>query len=372
MCVVIRMECTFCKKTFSAAHVLKLHQKATKYCLLIQKNLGIDVEKLVFTCECCNKEFSSKSGLDYHTNVCKTKPEEKRLVKKIEKIEKELSKNKTELNQYKLKIKELEDKLNERTTTNNTTNKTKNKNSHNTTNNHITIFQIMKPEHVSETFQKNYNLETLLGGQKALAQFLNDEFLSEHKVYACGDRSRQKFYVIDENKPVEDKNCEQLLGLTTPGLPHVKDVYETALFSKFPEHVSEDQIHDHYSDIMNLEKNNSEFKAELSKVVDNMNHESDPTPPPKADWKQMMRDYRNAMLPNESKLQREKANQAEDTEALVERPRIFGYSRGVLMSYRDAYQKDGTVKGPKAIMEEILRGNTELEHEYMEYLKTVF
>ena len=84
-----------------------------------------------------------------------------------------------------------------------------------------------------------------------------------------------------------------------------------------------------------------------------------------------MRDYRNAMLPNESKLKREKENQPEEEpEELVERPRIFGYSRGVLMSYRDAYQKDGTVKGPSLLMEEIARGNKELEQEYMEYLQT--
>ena len=94
----------------------------------------------------------------------------------------------------------------------------------------ITIYQIMSPEHVEDFFKKHYNLDTLLGGQKALARFVNDGFLKEAPVYLCGDRSRQKFYIVKGGKRVEDPNCENLINLTAPGLHHVQDVYQEAMF----------------------------------------------------------------------------------------------------------------------------------------------
>jgi phenylalanyl-tRNA synthetase alpha subunit len=62
----------------------------------------------------------------------------------------------------------------------------------------ITIYQVMTPEHVLDVFQKHYSIDTLLGGQKALARFVHDGFLKESPVYVCGDRSRQKFYIVKE------------------------------------------------------------------------------------------------------------------------------------------------------------------------------
>jgi hypothetical protein len=70
----------------------------------------------------------------------------------------------------------------------------------------------MSPEHVEDFFKKNYNLDTLLGGQKALARFVNDGFLKEAPVYLCGDRSRQKFYIVKDGKKTEDTDCEEILG----------------------------------------------------------------------------------------------------------------------------------------------------------------
>jgi hypothetical protein len=124
----------------------------------------------------------------------------------------------------------------------------------------------MSPEHVEDFFKKHYNLDTLLGGQKALARFVNDGFLKEAPVYLCGDRSRQKFYIVKDGKKTEDTDCEEILGLTAPGIPYIQDVYETALFD-LPETVTEDNVQDNYQDIMTMDEQRTDFKTELSKIL---------------------------------------------------------------------------------------------------------
>jgi hypothetical protein len=133
-------------------------------------------------------------------------------------------------------------------------------------NNNINIYQVMSPEVVEDFFKKHYNLDTLLGGQKALARFVNDGFLKESQVYLCGDRSRQKFYIIKDGEKTEDTNCDAIIGLTAPGIPHVQDVYETALFD-LPEAVTEDMVQDNYQNIMTMDNQRVDFKAEMSKIV---------------------------------------------------------------------------------------------------------
>jgi hypothetical protein len=168
-------------------------------------------------------------------------------------------------------IKELREKLKtppkaQKITNNITKNKIEQNIGTNIEQQNITIYQIMSPEHVEDFFKKHYNLDTLLGGQKALARFLNDGFLKDAPVYICGDRSRQKFYVINDGKKTEDTDCDAILGLTAPGIPHVQDVYETALFD-LPESVTEDMVQDTYQHIMAIDEQRADFKAEFSKVV---------------------------------------------------------------------------------------------------------
>jgi hypothetical protein len=49
-------------------------------------------------------------------------------------------------------------------------------------------------------------------------------------------------------------------------MPHVQDVYETALFD-LPETVTEDNVQDNYQQIMTIDERRSDFKAELSKIA---------------------------------------------------------------------------------------------------------
>jgi hypothetical protein len=125
----------------------------------------------------------------------------------------------------------------------------------------------MTEERVEEVFKKHYNLDTLLGGQAALARFINDGIINNKGFYKCTDRSRQKFYIMEDGNKKEDPDCDEIIELTSPGLPTVQEVFETALFSTLPELVTEDDIQDNYKHIMTITENRSDFKAEMSKIV---------------------------------------------------------------------------------------------------------
>jgi hypothetical protein len=302
------MSCKFCKKNFSSERSLSVHQKTTKSCLLIQERMGYQVTKKTFPCEYCSQEFTARSSLQYHIKKCSKKtPNVIRIIEektrhiegdmddKLEQLSSDFRNHREEV-EYELrkkdeKIKELEEHIRKNKTPPKITNHiTKNKIENNIGTNieqqNITIYQIMSPEHVEDFFKKHYNLDTLLGGQKALARFVNDGFLKEAPVYLCGDRSRQKFYIVKDGKKMEDTDCEEILGLTSPGMPHVQDVYETALFD-LPETVTEDNVQDNYQQIMTMDEHRSDFKSELSKIAPMENTSFD-----KSNFKNIIRSLR--------------------------------------------------------------------------------
>ncbi len=272
------MECEYCNKVYSNSYTLLTHKRTTRSCLKIQKELGIVSNYKMFLCSFCKKDITTKVKFDKHLLICKEKIKEESKTKATEGINEKLKQMEEELHLKDNEIKELREKLKTPPKAQKITNNIKNKIEQNIGTNieqqNITIYQIMSPEHVEDFFKKHYNLDTLLGGQKALARFVNDGFLKEAPVYMCGDRSRQKFYIINDGKKTEDTDCDAILGLTAPGIPHVQDVYETALFD-LPESVTEDMVQDTYQHIMAIDEQRADFKAEFSKVVAS---ESAPTP----------------------------------------------------------------------------------------------
>jgi len=393
------MECSYCLKTFTTIYSLEYHKKTTKKCLAIQRG-----EKITNDCEYCLKVLSSKRTLLYHYKTCKTKLEQDNKKKVIQKqheaneyeekmetlasdfrnhkeeMEYELKRTKEQLQEHlhiELQKKDEEiNKLREQLKAPRVTKKTKINMENNIENNietnieqqnNITIYNIMSPEHVETFFNKHYNLDTLLGGQKALARFVNDGFLKEMDVplYLCGDRSRQKFYIVKDGKKMEDPNCEEIIGLTSAGLPRVQEVFENALFSDLPEKVTEDDVQDNYQHIMNIEEQRTDFKSELSKIVS-----SDDTPVSKPNIKEMVRALK-ARSEKLGLLERQPKKDSKEVESIepILRPNILGIPPGKLMVYRDRYRKDGMVKGPKDIMEKI-KLDPEAHKEYMTYLQS--
>jgi hypothetical protein len=387
------MECIYCKKTYKTKSSLSTHQRTTKACLKLRENsqtgnklqcvycqkilstkqrldnhLSICNSKikssaeLKFKCNHCKKSVASKQRLDSHIKICKSYADFNKKDQIKQEIELELQK---ELKLKDEKIKELEDKLKEQPKSV-TNNKTKNINK--TINNtNITIYEVMTPESVREFFKTHYNLETLLGGQKALAQFICDGFIREKQVYQCTDRSRQKFVI--ENKDgtqMEDANCDQLIGLTAPGLPHVKDVYEDALFSTL-ENVTEDDIQDNYLKISNIDKDRTEFNKELSKIAPSCSPK--PVNTAYEDALIQLKAMRDAIIPRETKVKSEP-----DTIPVLQE--IGGISLGQLDIYRQGYRKrfekdgeDAEIKAPRALAERFAT-EPDLKHEYMEWIKS--
>lgn len=350
------MECVYCHKTYSSSYALSKHQKTTKSCIKIQQDNGKIPDIMInkFECMYCQKRLTTLVNLKYHLTCCKKMNSSNNEVEKYTKLELELEKTKMELEKTK---RELEKK--EKSPV-----KITNKINNNTVNNieqqNITIYNIMTPDAVEDFFKKHYNLDTLLGGQKALAQFVNEGFLTKAPVYVCGDRSRQKFYIMKDGKKVEDTDCNEILKLTTPGLPSVKQVYSDALFTELPEEVTEDDIQDNYKDICSISRDRNGFKQELSKIAP-----SAEVIEPNTDWKQAFMDMEAAMLPNES---RKKSKDTEPDPEPVRKDDVLGYSPGKLMMYRDQYKKDGIIRGPKSIMEQL--DNEDAQKEYLAYLQS--
>ena len=79
--------CDYCKNEFNNKSNLTKHQKTSKYCLKIQEQSKVKTEKIVFSCEFCNKIISSKQMLTYHLKICKTKKKENK--PKTQRINKE-------------------------------------------------------------------------------------------------------------------------------------------------------------------------------------------------------------------------------------------------------------------------------------------
>lgn len=358
------MECVYCKKIYATKSSLTNHQRTAKRCLLMrdpkaEPTKTTKTKKIIetnsFKCPHCEKDITSKYRLDSHILICKVSKAKLRIELEFQK----------ELKLKDEKIKELEDKLKEqpKSITNNK-NKTINKTINNT---NITIYEVMTPESVREFFKTHYNLETLLGGQKALAQFICDGFIREKQVYQCSDRSRQKFVLEDKDgKQIEDTNCDQLIGLTAPGLPHVKDVYEDALFSTL-ENVTEDDIQDNYLKISSIDKDRTEFNKELSKIAPSCSPK--PFNTAYEDALIQLKAMRDAIIPRESKVKPE-----EDTMPVLQQ--IGGISLGQLDIYRQGYrkrfEKDGEhaeIKAPRALSERFA-SEPDLKEEYMEWIKS--
>jgi hypothetical protein len=346
---------------------LSNHQRTTKRCIRLRTDIDTaDISKSLYQCKHCKKELTSKFRFDNHIKICKNKlKNEKDLDLTI--IKKEKQESEIEL---KIKIKQLEERVKElqSNTINNTKNINKNKTINKTINNtNITIYEVMTPESVREFFKTHYNLETLLGGQKALAQFICDGFIREKQVYQCTDRSRQKFVI--ENKDgtqMEDANCDQLIGLTAPGLPHVKDVYEDALFSTL-ENVTEDDIQDNYLKISNIDKDRTEFNKELSKIAPSCSPK--PVNTAYEDALIQLKAMRDAIIPRETKVNAE-------PDAIPVLLEIGGISLGQLDIYRQGYRKrfekdgeDAEIKAPRALAERFAT-EPDLKHEYMEWIKS--
>jgi len=380
------MECQFCHKSFSNLYTLHTHQTKTKKCIAIQQN---QVTKVIdFKCSYCQKTFSTKHRMDHHVNsTCKIKikTESKETIKKLtthitkdvnsiksdleDKFEQllfEVRNNKEEM-EHEMKIKDdmiktLQEKVNALSKGNITHIDTQN------VTNNITIYQLMSQDKVEEAFKK-YSLENLLGGQRGLARFVCDSFIKPlpTPAYVCGDRSRQKFYIVDKDgKKVEDTDCDQLIGLSSMGLPRVKEVYQESLFNDIDSKKEED-IQDNYRKIIKLDHDRADFKNELSKIMP-----MDQGTIVKTNL-QRCKDYCEEM--RKSVLPYEKRTTSDPIRDYIPKlNEIGGISLGKLDIYRKGYRERKAVQGDQAEIKapneliEQFKTNPSLEKKYIDFI----
>jgi hypothetical protein len=75
---------------------------------------------------------------------------------------------------------------------------------------------------------------------------------------------------MENDKTLSTKHIyfrDNIIGLASIGFPHVKNVYDDAMFSRLPEDISEDDVQENYRSISSISKDRSQFKNELSKIV---------------------------------------------------------------------------------------------------------
>lgn len=102
--------CPYCGKIFSTKHNLKVHTTTAVYCRKLRNDVS-KTEDIQKQCTHCEKTFTSKQTLLYHSRICK-----KALIFTLrEHHQKELNAMQDIIDQLRCKVNHLESKLREKT-----------------------------------------------------------------------------------------------------------------------------------------------------------------------------------------------------------------------------------------------------------------
>lgn len=205
------MNCKYCKNTFKTKGILSNHMKSAKYCLEIQKSIGITLSKNPYTCEFCKTGLSQQICLDRHLLVCRKRHHNIQKVKyenKIYDLERQLLKqkhemikakeeHKDEVRELKDEIKDLQNKLGDvalkavsRPTT--ISNKTLN------INNYINTLQPLTDEHITDNVD-NLTIDHIKRGPEGYADCA---LVSWKDKIVCTDYARRKVKYKDSDDNV--------------------------------------------------------------------------------------------------------------------------------------------------------------------------
>ena len=286
------MNCQFCNKFFSDKSNLVKHQQRTKKCLKIQKDQNISTIKIrLFKCKFCPKELSSQQSLNYHLNICKSKPNTIKddktddidiliddadspsnfselieinddvLVENINAdIINDLNKSKSIIKQLQTELKKAKNEIN-------------NKHSNNIVNNYnivnntnITInmnfLDFMTAENIKEIFDKHYTGKIFLGAEKSLAVFMVEKFLlgKDKPIYLCPDKSRYNFTYFNDDEIMDDLNAKILITLSKI---YGADAIYNAYMDNKKNIENVENIDEIYNKLKNLDHNNKDYLNEL-------------------------------------------------------------------------------------------------------------
>jgi hypothetical protein len=294
--------CEYCKNIYSSKSVLIKHQKTTKKCVEIQKNINKEIINIEYNCKYCNKNFTLKQTLQKHENTCNCKKEyeidefkkdieninsnhkkeieninsnHKKEIENIKIINKKLEK---EIVDLKLKISELNGELK-------SVNKVSEciyeiaKQPKNITNNNKTVnitgtIDFNDIDKIKEIIDTKYNINHFLCGQKGFAHFAAQNLLKDddgNYNYTCTDPSRQIFKFKNTKGEIEkDVDAKKLTTYLVEGGIKDKALDISMLWCQNEGKIDSDKfmvVSEKQDSILSLIHNNNEFKKELVSLV---------------------------------------------------------------------------------------------------------
>ncbi len=295
--------CEYCRNTYSSKSSLNNHQKTTKKCLEIQKNLNKITDLVEFSCKYCDKKFTSNQNIKKHEPFCniKKKDEIEELKYKhaleIEELKLLNKKQVEEIQQLRETVAGLQGEIrgthksnecmyeivkqpknnitNNHVSSGNTTNNSNNSNnSNNKTLNISTSLDFKNINKVKEIIDEKYDINHILSGQKGCAQFAAKYLLVDEDgkfAYICTDPSRNSFKFKNENGEIEkDLEAKKLTNYLVDGGLQEKTKNLALNWCQNDGIVDQEKfllISEKQMDILKLKENNSEFKKELSSLI---------------------------------------------------------------------------------------------------------
>ena len=263
------MECQYCKNKFVNNSSLRNHQKKAKYCLKLQgKKVSGE-----FKCNFCGSIFTSKVGLNYHYNICKSSE----IIVKLQKSEQD---KKRFQNENILLKKQLEEALRREKelmkayeklaaiSASKSTTVTNNSTTHNNTLN-LGVFD-KSADDIKRIVDEKYDREYLVQGQLGVAKFTHKHVLDgddkeNPPVYLITDKNRGNGkYKISDTEVVSDPNMN---GLTKRVHPSIKSkaIYIT---STHPNPLSDEDMMNGYREVYEMGENNTIFRKGMIKLLD--------------------------------------------------------------------------------------------------------
>ncbi len=293
--------CEYCNNSYASKSSLNNHQKTTKKCLEIQKNLNKVIQSVEYRCKFCDKKLTTKQNIKNHETNCDIKKSEELKLQKEQhekEIQKHIDKNKKLdiLNkEYLAEIQKLREIIaglqGELKTANKTaecvyeiakqpkhitngTNTTNTNNSNNKTLNITNHLDFKNIDKIKEIIDEKYDINHFLSGQKGCAQFAAQHLLIDDNgkyVYLCSDPSRYSFRYKNEHGEIEkDLEAKKLTNYLVDGGLKEKAKIVSLNWCQNDGVIDQDRfmiVTEKQDSILNIKDNNSEFRRELAAIV---------------------------------------------------------------------------------------------------------
>jgi hypothetical protein len=206
-----KCKCIYCEKLFSNKYTLSTHQKTARFCLKIQKEMGINTSNL-YHCHHCDKTYTTNQKLIKHKCKIKKKKDYSKLEKEIININ---SNNKNCNN----------------TINNNTTN-------NNIINNYVNLLKTdltLDKKEMSNMIKQEITKSVYRAGiETSISKLVSSLLIDENKMpkYIILDTKENKFGYLDKGKLKVEYGNPFFIDFWSSALRKMADAYNIAENSK--------------------------------------------------------------------------------------------------------------------------------------------